>query len=179
MSTKIIMDKDELNRKIKRLASEILDDAQGGEKLVLVGIRSMGVHLANRIKKEIKNTTGMDIPVGILDITLYRDDFSRKPVHPKIKQTILDFDITDKHVILIDDVIWTGRTVRAALDHLIDFGRPDKVRLCVLVDRGGRELPIEPNFVGKRMNVDKNHWIELNTKETKGKDELVLSGNKD
>lgn len=174
MFPKIIMEKDELKRKIKRLASEILDDAHGDENLVLIGIRSKGVYLAKRLKEQIKKYTEKDIPMGILDITLYRDDFSRHPVKTTIKETIINFDLTGKHIVLVDDVIWSGRTIRAALDQIIDFGRPDKVRLCVLIDRGGRELPIEPNFTGKQLDIKKDELIELHSMETEGKDEVVL-----
>ena len=174
MSKKIIMKSDELTRKIKRLSSEILDDAHGEKDLVLIGIHSKGVYLARRIWEQIKKFTEKEIPMGIIDITLYRDDFSRRPVRSKIKETVIDFDITDKHVVLVDDVIWSGRTVRAALDELIDFGRPAKIRLCVLADRGGRELPIEPNFTGINISVKKNELIELHSKSIDGADEVVV-----
>ncbi len=178
MAKKIIMKADELKRKIERLASEIIDDAQGEENLVLIGIRSKGVYLAKRLQMEIKKSTGKDIPMGILDITLYRDDFSRRPIQTKIKETIINFDLTDKHIVLVDDVIWSGRTIRAALDQIIDFGRPDKVRLCVLFDRGGRELPIEPDFTGKNLTIKKNELIELHSREVEGKDEVVVLKNR-
>lgn len=174
MTKRIIMGKDEMKRIIKRLAAQILDDAHGVKDLVLVGIRSMGVYLAQRIKKEIERTEKKKIPLGILDITLYRDDFSRRPIQPRIRETVINFDLTGKHIVLVDDVIWSGRTVRAALDELIDFGRPDRVRLCVLMDRGDRELPVEPNFVGKRIEVRKNEWIELYMKEAGKRDEVLL-----
>ncbi|MFH1416180.1 MAG: bifunctional pyr operon transcriptional regulator/uracil phosphoribosyltransferase PyrR [Elusimicrobiota bacterium] len=176
MTDKVIMKKDELARKIKRLASEIIDDAQGEENLVLIGIHSKGVYLARRLKDEIKKYTGKDVPMGTLDITLYRDDFSRNPVQTKIKETKIEFDITGKYIVLVDDVIWSGRTIRAALDEIIDFGRPDKVRLCVLIDRGGRELPIEPNFTGISISIKKNELIEVHSRDTDGKDEVIVTG---
>ncbi|MBN2406589.1 MAG: bifunctional pyr operon transcriptional regulator/uracil phosphoribosyltransferase PyrR [Elusimicrobia bacterium] len=179
MSKRILMDNLELKRKIKRLSSEILDDAQGEKNLVLIGIRSKGVYLAKRIKDEIRKYTGKDIPMGIIDITLYRDDFSKHPVQSKIKETVIQFDLTDKHIVLVDDVIWSGRTIRAALDQIIDFGRPNKVRLCVLIDRGERELPIEPNFVGVKAAVKNSELIELETPESGGKDQVVIVSNKD
>ncbi|MCP4652658.1 MAG: bifunctional pyr operon transcriptional regulator/uracil phosphoribosyltransferase PyrR [Candidatus Omnitrophica bacterium] len=174
MAKKVIMKKEDLARKVKRLASEILDDAHGDKNLVLIGIRSKGVYLAERIQSEIKKYTGKKIPLGILDITLYRDDFSRHPIQTKIKETIINFDLTGKLIVLVDDVIWSGRTIRAALDQIIDFGRPEKVRLCVLIDRGGRELPIEPNFVGAQYSPRKNELIELHSFESDGKDEVVV-----
>ena len=164
----------ELKRKLKRLSSEIVDEAQGGENLALIGIRSMGAHLAKRIKNEIEKILKRDIPLGILDITLYRDDFSRQPVNLSIKETIIDFNLTGKHIVLIDDVLWSGRTVRAALDHIMDYGRPAAVRLAVLIDRGGRELPIEPTFTGAKIDVREDEWIDLSLTETGGKDEVLL-----
>ncbi len=178
MKDKKIMDSQEFQRKIKRLSSEIIDDTRGAEDLVLIGIRSAGAHVAKRIAQQIKKTTGKEIPVGILDITLYRDDFFNRPVQPQIKQTILDFDITGKYVILVDDVLWTGRTVRAALDHMIDFGRPSKVRLCVLFDRGYRDFPIEPNYTGKKIDLPKNAWVQLMMTEEGGKDEVFVTDRK-
>lgn len=178
MAKRIIMKKEELTRKIKRLASEILDDAHGEKKLVLIGIRSKGVYLAKRLQAEIKKYTGKNIPMGILDITLYRDDISRHPIKTTIKETIINFDLTDKHIVLVDDVIWSGRTIRAALDQIIDFGRPDKVRLCVLIDRGGRELPIEPNFVGIKVDIKKNELIELHSRDTDSTDEVIIVNRK-
>ncbi|MFC2061748.1 bifunctional pyr operon transcriptional regulator/uracil phosphoribosyltransferase PyrR [Elusimicrobiota bacterium] len=174
MAKQILMGKDELKRKIKRLASEIIDDAHGEKNMILIGIRSLGVHIAKEIKKEIEKETGMDIPLGIMDISLYRDDISRHITQHNIKETIIDFDLTGKHIILVDDVIWSGRTVRAALDQIIDFGRPDKIRLCVLIDRGGRELPIEPNFTGKKVKVKKDELIKLKTKKETGKEDVVV-----
>ncbi len=180
MKEKIVMDSRQFNRKVLKLSSEILDDAGGAENLVLVGIRSTGEHFSKRIAAQISRLSSTDIPVGLLDITLYRDDFFNRPVHPEIKKTILDFDINNKHVVLVDDVIWTGRTVRAALDHLIDFGRPAKVRLSVLIDRGGRELPIQPDFSGKSLSLKKDAWISLEMNRKKGqKDRVIITERKD
>ena len=167
MPEKIIMKKEELDRKITKLTTEILDDAQGTNNLVLIGIRTLGVYLAKRIKNEIKKITKKEVPLGILDISLYRDDFSCRPTQPKIKETVINFDMAGKHIVLIDDVIWSGRTVRAALDQIIDFGRPHKVRLCVLIDRSGRDLPIEPNFIGKKIEVPENEMVALKVKESR------------
>jgi len=173
MSKKILMNKKELSEKIKKLSSEILNEIPDKDKLALIGIRTAGDFIAHRIKKEIDKTTKKNIPIGILDITLYRDDFS-KQVNPNIKETVLDFDITGKDVVLVDDVIWTGRTVRAALDHLVDFGRPGTVKLCALIDRGGRELPVQPDFTGKKVEVPKEMLVEFNMTESGGKDEVVI-----
>ncbi len=178
MVDKKIMNTEEFKRKVRRLSSEIIDDTKGAKNLVLIGVRSTGAYLAGRIARQINETTGKDIPVGILDISLYRDDFFNRPFQPQIKQTVLDFDITGKYVILVDDVLWTGRTVRAALDHMIDFGRPAKVRLCVLFDRGYREFPIEPNYVGQKIDLPKNSWIQLTMSEDGGSDEVFVTGTK-
>ncbi len=177
--SKLIMDSRELERKLNRLSTEIVDETRGGDNLALIGIRTMGAHLAERIKKKTDAILSTKIPLGILDITLYRDDFSRQPVSLAIKETIIDFDLTGKHIVLIDDVLWSGRTVRAALDHIMDYGRPSVIRLAVLIDRGGRELPIEPTFTGARVEVREEEWIELRLRETgSGRDEVLLKKGK-
>jgi len=168
----------EISRIIKRLSVEILEEAKEVKNLCLIGIRSKGIFIAKRIKKEIEKIERKKVPVGVLDITLYRDDISRIGEHPKARETIIGFDITGKYVLLVDDVIWTGRTVRAAIDEIMDFGRPARIKLCVLVDRGDRELPIEPNFVGKRIVLRKNEWVEVFLKECDKKDEIVIMSKK-
>ncbi|MCD6413670.1 MAG: bifunctional pyr operon transcriptional regulator/uracil phosphoribosyltransferase PyrR [Elusimicrobia bacterium] len=166
------MTKNEMVRVLKRLTAEIMEDTSGGKNICLIGIRSMGVHLAEMLKNEIRKSEKKAPPVGILDVSLYRDDFSRR-LPRRIKETVIDFDIEGKDVVLVDDVIWTGRTIRAALDELIDFGRPNRVWLCVLIDRGGRELPVQPDFIGKKIEAEKNQWIEV--KIEKGKAEVFLT----
>ncbi|RLD17736.1 MAG: bifunctional pyr operon transcriptional regulator/uracil phosphoribosyltransferase PyrR [Caldiserica bacterium] len=174
MNKNIISDKNEISRIIKRLSAEILEDLKGSKDLVLIGIRTKGVYIAKRIRKEIEKQEKRKVPLGILDITLYRDDIERITEHPKAKETIIDFNIENKDIVLVDDVIWTGRTVRAAIDEIMDFGRPRRIKLCVLVDRGERELPIEPNYVGKKVVLRKNEWVEVYLKETDGMDGIVI-----
>ncbi len=167
-----IMTKSEMDRVIKRLAAEITEAGRGAKNLCLIGIRSMGIHLAEMLGNEIKKMEKKSPPVGILDVSLYRDDFPRR-LPRRIKETVINFGIDGKDVVLVDDVIWTGRTIRAALDELIDFGRPNRVWLCVLIDRGGRELPIQPDFTGKEIKAGKKQWIEV--KIRRGKAEVFLT----
>jgi len=170
----IILDKDTLNRTITRIAHEILEKNKGVANLCLIGIRNRGVYLAQRLAENIKRIEGEDVAVGILDITLYRDDLTLVSSQPIVHKTEIDFDINDKTVILVDDVLYTGRTVRAALDALVDFGRPKIIQMAVLVDRGHRELPIRADFVGKNIPTAKNETIEVRLEETDGKDEVVI-----
>jgi len=169
-----ILDKETLNRSIIRIAHEILEKNKGINNLCLIGIRNRGVYLAQRLAENIKKIEGETIPVGILDITLYRDDLTMISSQPVVHKTEIDFDIDDKTVILVDDVLYTGRTVRAALDALVDFGRPKITQLAVLVDRGHRELPIRADFVGKNIPTAKNETIEVRLEESDGKDEVVI-----
>ncbi|MDY6845132.1 MAG: bifunctional pyr operon transcriptional regulator/uracil phosphoribosyltransferase PyrR [Thermodesulfobacteriota bacterium] len=145
---KEIMDGEGINRALSRITHEILETNRGAKDLAIIGIRTGGVYLAERLKKKIEEIEGIRIPLGIIDITLYRDDLSMVDQKPIVKKTSITFPLEDKKVILVDDVIFTGRTARAAIDALIDIGRPKIVQLAVLVDRGHRELPIMPNFVG-------------------------------
>ena len=142
------MDGEGINRALSRITHEILETNRGAKDLAIIGIRTGGVYLAERLKKKIEEIEGIRIPLGIIDITLYRDDLSMVDQKPIVKKTSITFPLEDKKVILVDDVIFTGRTARAAIDALIDIGRPKIVQLAVLVDRGHRELPIMPNFVG-------------------------------
>lgn len=146
----IIMDEVKIKRSITRISHEIIEKNKGGQDIVLVGIKRRGVPIAKRIAENIKNFEGIDIPVGTLDISLYRDDLSELSQDPIVKNNKLDVDIKDKKIILVDDVIYTGRTVRAAIQAIFDNGRPGKIQLAVLVDRGHRELPIRPDYVGKK-----------------------------
>ena len=147
MKTKVLLDKKALERTINRITHEIIEKNQGGGSLSLIGIRTRGVHLANRIKAKIAEVEGITIPVGVLDITMYRDDIF-KMKSPVLKKTEIPFDVNDKTLVLVDDVIHTGRTIRAAIDAIMDLGRPKKIQLAVLVDRGQRELPIHPDYAG-------------------------------
>lgn len=168
------MDEDMINRSLKRMAHEILEQNRGAESLLVVGIQTRGVNLAERLVRFIGEIEGSAVPTGKLDITLYRDDLRHTAVQPVVRSTDLPPDITGKTVILVDDVLYTGRTVRAALDALIDFGRPAAIRLAVLVDRGHRELPVRADFTGKVVSTAKEEQVVVRVKEADGKDEVVL-----
>ncbi|MDD4899261.1 MAG: bifunctional pyr operon transcriptional regulator/uracil phosphoribosyltransferase PyrR [Candidatus Omnitrophica bacterium] len=169
-----ILDKDTLSRSLMRIAHEILERNKGTKNLCLIGIRNRGVFLAQRLAECIKRIDNEAISVGTLDITLYRDDLTLVAANPVVHKTEIDFDINDKTVVLVDDVLYTGRTIRAALDALIDFGRPKSIQLAVLVDRGHRELPIRADFVGKNIPTAQNETVEVHLNETDGKDEVVI-----
>ena len=171
--TNKIMDHETIRRAIQRMAHEILEKG-GVEGLALIGIRTRGVVLADRLKKAIKDIEGVDVPIGILDITLYRDDLTMVGAKPVVRQTQIDFDITDKRIVLVDDVFFTGRTIRAALDALTDFGRPAKIELAVLVDRGHRELPIRADFVGKNIPTAKHQNVKVLMREADDAPDEVL-----
>jgi pyrimidine operon attenuation protein/uracil phosphoribosyltransferase len=162
-----IMDGVRMKRALSRLASEIVEDNQGAKNLYLVGIRRRGVPIAERLADKIEELEGLRPTFGILDITLYRDDLSTVGANPIVNRTELDTDIEDKNIILIDDVLYTGRTIRAALDQLMDFGRPRKVQLAVLIDRGRehRELPIQADFTGKVVPTKNSEIIKVMLKE--------------
>lgn len=168
------MDDKAIERTIIRISHEILEKNKGAKDLVVVGIRTRGVHIAERIVKCIKDIEKVDAPMGALDITFYRDDLDIREKQPSVKKTDINFDITDKIVILVDDVLFSGRSIRAALDALIDFGRPAKIQLAVLIDRGHRELPIRPDYVGKNVPTAQGEKVKVRLKETDGKEEVVL-----
>ncbi len=170
-----IMDENAMNRSIKRLAHEIIEHNKGVENVVLVGILSRGVPLAWRIVDMIEEIEGLRIPVGSLDITLYRDDLSEVNAEPIVRNNNIPFSVSGKHIVLVDDVIYTGRTVRAALDALIDLGRPLTIQLAVLVDRGHRELPIRPDYVGKNVPTARREIISVKLKEEDGANEVVIN----
>ena len=163
----IIMDSVKINRAMARLASEIVEENQGAKNLYLVGIRRRGVPLAETLVEKITEIEGEKPLYGIIDITLYRDDLSTVGANPIVNRTELEHDIEDKNIVLVDDVLYTGRTIRAAMDQLMDFGRPNKVQLAVLVDRGRehRELPIQADFVGKMVPTAKSEIIKVMLKE--------------
>ena len=171
---KEISNKDDIRRALTRISHEIIEKNEGTEDLVIIGIRSRGVPMAERLAKRISEFEGVNVPTGILDITLYRDDLSQVSKQPIIHQTEIAFDITDKKVVLTDDVLYTGRTVRAALDALIDLGRPKSIQLAILVDRGHRELPIRPDYVGKNLPTAQSEVVSVNFKEIDGKDNVLL-----
>jgi pyrimidine operon attenuation protein / uracil phosphoribosyltransferase len=170
----VILDKENISRVLTRIAHEILEKNKGIQGLCLVGIRSRGVYLAKRLAESIKGIEHADMPVGILDITLYRDDLTLIASQPVVHKTEIDFEIDEKNLILVDDVLYTGRTIRAALDALIDFGRPKTIQLAVLVDRGHRELPIRADYVGKNIPTSKTETIEVRLTEVDGRDEVVV-----
>lgn len=164
-----------MNRAITRIAHEILEKNKTVEDLILVGIKTRGVPFANKIAEKIKQIENKDVPVHILDITLYRDDLTEIDHMPIVKSKKFSYDITNKIVVLVDDVLFTGRTVRAALDALIDKGRPQKIQLAILIDRGHRELPIRADFVGKNVPTSRNEVISVNFHETDGLNQVMIN----
>jgi len=170
----IILDASDIKRKLTRITHEILEVHKEIDNLTLIGIQTRGVFLAERIKSRIKDIEGIDIPIGKIDITLYRDDWTRISSHPVVKTTNILFSVDKKQIILVDDVLFTGRTIRAAMDALIDFGRPDRIELAVLVDRGYRELPIQANYVGKFVETRRSETVNVMLKEHDGEDKVVI-----
>jgi len=173
-----VMDADRMSRALTRIAHEILERNRGLDELALVGIRTRGVPLARRLARALKEINGDDVPTGALDITLYRDDLMRHPVGPQplVRRTEIPFSIDDRKILLVDDVLYTGRTIRAALDALIDFGRPRAIQLIVLVDRGHRELPIKADYVGKNLPTSLRQSVQVRLQEIDGTDEIVIEG---
>ncbi|MDR5657931.1 bifunctional pyr operon transcriptional regulator/uracil phosphoribosyltransferase PyrR [Serpentinicella sp. ANB-PHB4] len=172
-----ILDVKGINRAITRIAHEITEKNKGAKDVILIGIKTRGVPLANRLAEKIKEIEDLNVPVSIIDITFYRDDLQKLESTPKVKPTEIDYDIDNKTVILVDDVLFTGRTVRAALDAVIDLGRPSKVQLAVLIDRGHRELPIRADFVGKNVPTSKDELVKVKLDEVDN-DNLVVIENK-
>ena len=173
MKNKVLLDKKEVERTVMRMTHEILEKNQGCASLSLIGIRTRGIYLANRLQKKIEDVEGTTLPVGILDITMYRDDIS-KLKSPVIKRTDIPFDVNNGTIILIDDVMHTGRTTRAAIDAIMDLGRPKKIQLAVLVDRGERELPIHPDYAGIQYTANPEEEVLVRLSEVDGKDEVVI-----
>ena len=172
----VVMDADRIARTLTRIAHEIVERNKGVEALALVGVRTRGVHIARRLAQLLREITAQDVPTGALDITLYRDDLMRHAVGPQpvIRRTEIPFSIDDRKILLVDDVLYTGRTTRAALDALIDFGRPKAIQLIVLVDRGHRELPIKADYVGKNLPTNPEESVQVRLQESDGTDEVVL-----
>jgi len=170
-----LMDKRTIESALKRMAHEILEKNDEADSIAIVGIRNRGEYLASRVAAAIEKIKGKRPSFGILDITLYRDDLTDLAQQPIVHETKLDFDISQKHIILVDDVLYTGRTIRCALDELIDFGRPKSIQLAVLIDRGHRELPIRADYVGKNIPTSGNEVIEVKLEESDGKEEVILA----
>ena len=172
----VVMDADRMGRSLARIAHEILERNRGSEDIALVGIRTRGVPIARRLATQLRDINKHEVPTGALDITLYRDDLMRHAVGPQpvIKRTEIPFSIDDKHILLVDDVLYTGRTIRAALDALIDFGRPKTIQLVVLVDRGHRELPIKADYVGKNLPTSLQQSVQVHLLEIDGRDEVEI-----
>ena len=169
-----ILDSAGIQRAVTRIAHEIVERNNGTDELVLIGLRSRGVDLARRIAKELKVIDGADVPVGALDVTLYRDDLDRVGPQPVVRKTEIPFSVNEKRVVLVDDVLYTGRTVRAALDSLIDLGRPRLIQLAVLVDRGHRELPIRADYVGKNVPTSRHEQVQVLLTEEDGLDKVLI-----
>lgn len=172
--TKIIMSARDIDRSIDRVSLEILEKNQGVKDLAIIGIHTGGVFLAERIRKTIESHEQARVLVGSLDITLYRDDWSLISQNPIVRRTDIGFSLEGLRVVLVDDVVFTGRTIRAAMDALMDYGRPNMIQLAALVDRGGRELPIQPDFVGMTVMVQENEQVDVLLKENSDRDEVVV-----
>jgi pyrimidine operon attenuation protein / uracil phosphoribosyltransferase len=171
-----ILDGQGMKRALRRMASEILERHLGARDLAMVGIRTAGVYLAKRIAKELEAIEGTPVPAGVIDVTLYRDDVRRGRKHPVVQKTEIPFQVDERKIILVDDVLFTGRTTRAALDALMDFGRPALVQLVVLVDRGHRELPIHADYVGISLRTEREESVIVHVEEMERPDEVLLVG---
>ena len=172
---KLVLDAPSIDRALTRMAHEILEKNKGIEGLALIGIQTRGVILARRIAKAIESIAGQKVPMGLLDINLYRDDLTRVAEQPVIRKTEIGFDLDGRSLVLVDDVLYTGRTIRSALDALIDFGRPKKIQLAVLIDRGHRELPIRADYVGKNIPTSEEETVHVRLSETDDAEEVVVS----
>jgi pyrimidine operon attenuation protein / uracil phosphoribosyltransferase len=170
----VVMDEVAIDRALTRVAHEILEHNKGCRDLVLVGIRTRGIHLARRLAEKLRAIEGESVPLGVMDVTLYRDDLRRRVDHPRVERTEIPFPLTDKCVVLVDDVLFTGRTIRAALDGLMDFGRPRAIQLAVLVDRGHRELPIRADYVGRNVPTALPESVEVRLREEDGMEQVVI-----
>ncbi len=169
-----IIDSEGFDRILTRIAHEILEKNKGSHNLVLMGMRTRGEFLAKRITEKIKQIDKVDLPCGVLDVTLYRDDFRTRLKQPEVSVSNITFDINDKDIILVDDVLFTGRTVRSALNAIMDMGRPRSIQLCILIDRGHRELPIRADYVGKNIPTSQNEEIKVKMKEHDGEDAIYI-----
>ena len=171
---KLVMDAESVERSITRIAHEILEKNKGTEDLALIGIQTRGVILAQRLSQSIEKITKIKLPIGILDINLYRDDLTKATGQPVIHKTEIDFNIDKKAIVLVDDVLYTGRTIRSAMNAIMDFGRPKRIELAVLVDRGHRELPVRADFVGKNIPTSDEETVQVKFQQSDGKEEVVI-----
>ena len=169
-----LMSATEIDRTLQRVAHEIVERSGGTANLALIGVRRRGVPLANRIAQAMREIDRVEVPVGTLDITLYRDDLSKVAAHPVIQSSDINFSVDDKDLILVDDVLYTGRTTRAAMNALFDLGRPRSLRLCVLIDRGHRQMPIEASFVGRMVQTSDTEIIEVKLREIDQEERVIL-----
>ena len=172
--TRTILDRMGIERALTRMAHEIVEQNNGVEGLVLIGIRTAGIYLSERIARKIAKVEEKEVPAGIIDVTLYRDDLALGRFQPVVRKTEIPFSVEGKKVVLVDDVLYTGRTIRAAMDALIDFGRPSRIELAVLIDRGHRELPISPDFVGLKVTTTQEESVIVRLEETMGCEEAVI-----
>jgi pyrimidine operon attenuation protein/uracil phosphoribosyltransferase len=178
VSEKVVLEHDDLRRTLRRIAHEIAEKNPATGGLAIVGIHTRGAVIARRLHSLVGELTGAEVPIGDLDISFYRDDVGAKPepaAHPVVHASHIDFDLTDRTVVLVDDVLFTGRTVRAAIDALFDYGRPQRVQLAVLCDRGHRELPIRPDYVGKNLPTARGERVNVRLEETDEIDEVTIS----
>lgn len=172
--SKLILDAEAISRALTRISHEIIEKNKESQLICIIGVRTRGAVLAERIVKEVRKLTNQDIPLGILDINLYRDDLTKVADQPVIHATEISFNLDNRTVVIVDDVLYTGRTVRCALDALIDFGRPKSIQLAVLIDRGHRELPIRADFVGKNVPTSQDEIVRVHLEEPDGKDEVLI-----
>lgn len=178
MGTQVILSAGDMEKVLEKLAKAVLERHGQSRDVVLLGVQRRGADLAERLKKIVSSHLKRDVPLGKIDINLYRDDWTSLNGHPQLNRTEIPFEIDDKIVVLVDDVLFTGRTIRAALEAILDFGRPSRVELLVLVDRGHRELPIQADYTGHTVETAKDEHVDVYVKERDGKDHVVLSGTK-
>jgi pyrimidine operon attenuation protein/uracil phosphoribosyltransferase len=171
---KLLMTAGEIDLALARISAEIVEQLSSHDEFAFVGIRRRGVHLAQRLCRRTETIIKRRVPIGILDITLYRDDLTTASNRPMLRETLIDFDINQLNLVLVDDVLYTGRTIRAAMDGIVDLGRPRRVQLAVLVDRGGREFPIQADYVGKHVETAENETVEVRLNEEDGEERVVL-----